>query len=146
LYNDFYRLQDEELKTKILDLASTADIPAHDVYVVNKSEETNALNAYVNGVGSNLRIVLWDTTLQTLDDDEILFVMAHEMGHYVKRHLMWSVIGSIIMSLVGLFLVSRLLAWSVARWGSQLGIRSPSSLASLPLLLLIISVLTFAGS
>ncbi|HEU5139351.1 MAG TPA: M48 family metallopeptidase [Bacillales bacterium] len=146
LYNDFHRLQDQELKGKILNLADKANIPAHDVYVVNKSEETNALNAYVNGIGSNLRIVLWDTTLQKLDDDEILFVMAHEMGHYVKDHLIKSVLGSIAATFVGLFLASRLLKWIVGRWGRFLGIRSVSDLSSLPLLLLIFSVLTFAAS
>ena len=46
-----------------------------------KEQKTNSLNAYVTGVGSNSRIVLWDTTLEQLTDDEILFVMAHEMAH-----------------------------------------------------------------
>lgn len=144
LYNNFYRLQDDELKGKILNLADEADIPAKNVYVVNKSEETNALNAYVNGIGSNLRIVLWDTTLEKLDDDEILFVMAHEMGHYVKNHLFWNLLGSIVMTFVGLFITARLLIWIVGRWGDRLGIHAVSSLATLPLLLLIFSVLSFA--
>lgn len=146
LYDDFHRMPDNELKGKILDLADTAGIPAHNVYVVNKSKKTNALNAYVNGVGPNLRIVLWDTTLEKLDDNEILFVMAHEMGHYVKHHLLWSVLGSIVMTFVGLFITSRILNGAVARWGDRLGFQTPSSLATLPLLLLIISLLSFIAT
>src|SRR5690606_39597744 len=85
LYNDFFPLTNKELETKILELASRADIPADHVFEVNMSEKTNALNAYVNGIGSNSRIVLWDTTLERLSEDEILFIMAHEMGHYVMK-------------------------------------------------------------
>lgn len=145
LYNDFDRLEDNDLRGEILALADQADIPANDVYVVNKSEETNALNAYVNGIGSNLRIVLWDTTLEKLDKEEILFVMAHEMGHYVKNHLIWSMLGSLVLTLVGLYVASRLFLWSWRRWGNKLGIRSMTDLSSLPILLLILSVLSFVG-
>src|SRR5690606_27504033 len=63
LYNDYYRLKDPVLERKILDLAQRADIPADRVYEVDMSEKTNSLNAYVTGLGSSLRIVLWDTTL-----------------------------------------------------------------------------------
>jgi STE24 endopeptidase len=146
LYNDFYTLQDEELRTDILHLAEQADVPAEDVYEVNMSEKTNALNAYVNGIGSNLRIVLWDTTLKQLQDDEVLFVMAHEIGHYVMNHLIWSVVGSIFLSLAGIYLGARLLQWAVRRWGGKWGIDSMTDIASIPVLLLIFSVLTFAVS
>lgn len=72
LYNEFYPLKNKELETEILALASQAEIPADHVYEVNMAEKTNALNAYVNGIGSNSRIVLWDTTLNKLKEDEIL--------------------------------------------------------------------------
>ncbi|GGE49811.1 metalloprotease [Pullulanibacillus camelliae] len=146
LYNDFYPLKDGHLKTEILNLAHQADIPAHNVYEVNMSEKTNGLNAYVNGIGSHLRIVLWDTTLQHLKDREVLFVMAHEMGHYVKHHLLWSVAGSIVSTLVGLYIASKLFTWSLRKWGPALGIRKKDDLASIPILLMIISVLTFVAT
>lgn len=146
LYNNFHRMPNTHLKKEILHLADRANIPAKNVYVVNKSKDTNALNAYVNGIGSNLRIVIWDTTLKKLNNKEILFVMAHEMGHYVKHHLIKSVIGEIIGLFFGLYLASRLFKWSVGRWGPRLGIRSMSDLSSLPLLLLIFSVLSFAAT
>ncbi|HYK73548.1 MAG TPA: M48 family metalloprotease, partial [Pseudoneobacillus sp.] len=75
LYNDFYPLKNKELEKEILSLANEANIPADHVYEVNMGEKTNALNAYVTGIGSNSRIVLWDTTLNRLNDNQILFIM-----------------------------------------------------------------------
>lgn len=146
LYNDFYTLKDKELEEKILNIASKANIPAEHVYEVNMSEKTNALNAYVTGIGSNSRIVLWDTTLNKLNDEEVLFVMAHEMAHYVKKHIYLGMTAYLIISLIGLFIGARLLEWSVKRFGSLLGIKGVNDIASLPLLLLIISMLTFVQS
>ncbi|WP_349409696.1 M48 family metallopeptidase [Pseudalkalibacillus sp. SCS-8] len=146
LYNDFYRLEDKALEEKILALADKADIEADRVYEVNMSEKTNALNAYVNGIGSNLRIVLWDTTLEKLSDEEVLFVMAHEMGHFVKHHLYWNLIGSIVSSFFGLWIGSKLFAAMIRRWGKQWGVEKPTDIASLPALLLVFSVLAFLAS
>ncbi|MCF6411139.1 M48 family metallopeptidase [Pseudalkalibacillus salsuginis] len=146
LYNDFYRLEDKMLEEKILALADKADIPADRVYEVNMSEKTNALNAYVNGIGSNLRIVLWDTTLKNLSDKEVLFVMAHEMGHFVKHHLVWNLVGSIVASFLGLWIGAKLYAAMIKRWGERWGVKKPTDIAALPALLLIFSLLSFAAS
>ena len=100
----------------------------------------------MNGIGSNLRIVLWDTTLKKLDDREVLFVMAHEMGHYVKHHLFWTMIGEIFAILIGLIIAAKLYSSSVRRWGKHFGIRDHKDLAALPILLTIISLLTFVSS
>ena len=72
------------------------------------SEKTNTMNAYVTGIGENKRIVLWDTTLQKLKDQEILFIMAHEMGHYVMKHVYIGLAGYLVLSLAGLFAIDRL--------------------------------------
>lgn len=146
LYNDFYPLKNKELESKILALADQANIPAEHVYEVNKSEETNALNAYVTGVGSNSRIVLWDTTLSRLKDDEILFIMAHEMDHYVEKHIYIGIAGYLLLTLVGLWLISRLMTWIVKRWGSVLKITAVDRISSLPLFFLLTAVLMFASS
>ncbi|MEC1698038.1 M48 family metallopeptidase [Schinkia azotoformans] len=146
LYNDFYPLKDKELEEKILNLASKADIPAEHVYEVNMSEKTNALNAYVTGIGSNSRIVLWDTTLNELNDNEVLFVMAHEMAHYVKKHIYMGMATYLLISFIGLFIASKILEWAVKRFGQRLSIKGIKDIASLPLLLLIISMLTFIQS
>lgn len=146
LYNDFYPLKNKELEAKILDLANEANIPAEHVFEVNMAEKTNALNAYVTGIGSNSRIVLWDTTLNRLNDDQILFIMAHEMAHYVEKHLYIGIAGYLLLSLLGLYLTYRLMNWAVARWGKEFKIDRVGSIRSFPLFLMIISMLAFASS
>jgi STE24 endopeptidase len=146
LYNKFYPLQDEALKEKILNIADKADIPAENVYEVNMSEKTNALNAYVNGIGSNLRIVLWDTTLNKLSDNQVLFVMAHEIGHYVMNHLYWNLISSIVLSFLGLWLGNIIYRKWIEKYGKTWGVKGVGDLAALPALLLIFSLLSFAVS
>ncbi|MBP1930285.1 M48 family metallopeptidase [Ammoniphilus resinae] len=143
IYHKFTPLQDQQLKKEILDLAAEAHIPTEKVYQVDMSRKTNALNAYVNGIGSNTRIVLWDTTLQKLKKDEILFIMAHEMGHYTLHHMAWLFLGSIFMVLAALLVVYYLLRWTVRSCGKYWGIHQVTDLASLPVILLILSVLSF---
>lgn len=146
LYNDFYPLKDKALETKILTLAERAQIPATHVFEVNKSEETNALNAYVTGIGSNARIVLWDTTLNKLSDNQILFIMAHEMCHYVEKHIYFGIAGYLLISLLGLYLTYRIMNWAAKRWGSELKISDVRDIRSLPLFFMILSMLLFAAS
>ncbi len=134
LYNDFYPLKDKELESKILSLADKADIPASHVYEVNMSEKTNALNAYVTGIGSNKRIVLWDTTLNKLKDREILFIMGHEMGHYVMKHVYIGLAGYLLLSLAGFYIIDKLYKRLSKFFGRMLHIKGPEDLAALPLL------------
>ncbi|TFE31540.1 M48 family metallopeptidase [Cohnella luojiensis] len=143
LYNHFSTLSDPNLEQQILELADRADIPAHRVYEVDMSAKTNAMNAYVNGIGSSLRIVLWDTTLKRLNDQEILLIMAHEMGHYVKHHLEWSAVGAVGSSFLLLTIGGWLYRVAIRNRGAKWGIRSPSDMTALPLALLIISVVSF---
>ncbi|MCC3373962.1 M48 family metallopeptidase [Cohnella sp. REN36] len=145
LYNKFAPLSDPKLEQRILDLAARADIPAHRVYEVEMSSKTNAMNAYVNGIGASLRIVLWDTTLNKLEEPEILQIMAHEMGHYVMHHLEWSAAGAIGSSFVALAAGGWLYERIVRRKGAAWGIRRRADWSALPLLLLLISVLNFAS-
>ncbi|CAM3777557.1 M48 family metallopeptidase [Mesobacillus thioparans] len=146
LYNDFTPLKNKELETKILDLAGQAKIPAEHVFEVDMAEKTNSLNAYVTGIGSNSRIVLWDTTLNKLDDDQILFIMAHEMAHYVEKHIYIGIAGYLLLSLFGLYFVSRLMNWAIKRWGREFKLEHPGDLRSLPLFLMFLSMIMFAAS
>jgi STE24 endopeptidase len=146
LYNDFYPLKNKELETEILSLAKKANIPADHVYEVNMAEKTNALNAYVTGIGSNSRIVLWDTTLNRLNNDQILFIMAHEMAHYVEKHLYIGIAGYLLLSLLGLYLTHRVMGWAMSRWRSELKVQGMADIRSFPLLLMILSMFMFAAS
>ncbi|MFD1739135.1 M48 family metallopeptidase [Bacillus salitolerans] len=143
LYNDFYPLKDKELEAKILALADEAGIPAEHVFEVNMSEKTNAMNAYVTGIAGNSRIVLWDTTIEKLSDDEVLFIMAHEMGHYVKKHILFGTVGYIFVTLVGLFLIHKMMNTIVTRWGHALHIKNMQEISSIPLFFLLLSLLSF---
>ncbi|SES13859.1 Zn-dependent protease with chaperone function [Psychrobacillus sp. OK032] len=146
LYNDFYPLTNKELEKEILELAEQANIPTEHVYEVNMAEKTNALNAYVTGIGSNARIVLWDTTLSRLSENEILFIMAHEMGHYVEKHIYFGIGGFLLTMLAGLWLTSKIMPWTIARFGRVLKIERLNAIHSLPLFLLITSFLLFVSS
>jgi STE24 endopeptidase len=146
LYNDFSRLSNPALEQRILELAAKAEIPADRVFEVNMSEKTNSLNAYVNGIGGSLRIVLWDTTLKKMTEQEILLIMAHEMGHYDMHHLEWSAVGAIASSFVVFWLGSRVYLYSMKRWGGRWGVHRPTDAAALPLVLLIMSLFTFIAS
>ena len=143
LYNKCRPLQDQELRAKILTLAARAGIPGRNVYEVDKSRQTKKYNAYVNGFGPSQRIVLWDTTLEGMKEDEILAVMAHEMGHYVLRHI-WKGIAFFSLLSFALFYCSGLIArWATARFGARWGFRETHDLASLPLLGVTITLLSF---
>lgn len=145
LYNDFYPLKNKELEAEILKIADRADIPADHVFEVNMSEKTNSMNAYVNGIGANARIVLWDTTLNKLSEDQILFIMAHEMAHYVEKHIYFNILQSLLFSLLGLYLAAKLMNGCINRFGPALKIPSIQDISSLPLLLLLLSMLTFVS-
>ena len=143
LYNDFRPLQDQQLKHDILQLAEQAGVPTHQVYEVDMSKKTNALNAYVTGIGSNMRIVLWDTTLQKLTRDEVLFIMAHEIGHYASHHMTWLFLGSVCVLFITLYLLSVTYQWIIERFGHFWGINDVREIATLPVILLLLSVFSF---
>jgi STE24 endopeptidase len=142
LYNKFEPLRNDSLKGKILALAASADIPARQVYEVNMSARTNAVNAYVTGIGSNARIVLWDTTLNKLKEDEILVIMAHEMGHYKEKHIYFETAFGIVETFALLWAAYRLFVSFLGKFGGCFGIRRDGrDLAALPVLLLMVTLL-----
>jgi Zn-dependent protease with chaperone function len=140
LFNRFGPMQDKTLEADILALADRAGIEGGRVFEVAKSEDTKALNAYVNGFGRTKRIVLWDTTLKALDRQQVLVVMGHEMGHYVLDHV-WKLIGVLaVMIFVMLYAVQRLAATLIDRFGGRFGFTSLADVASLPLILVLFSL------
>jgi len=119
------------------------DIPESRVYVMNASSKLNALNAYVTGLGASRRVVVWDTTIARLPTPELLAVFGHEMGHYVLGHVRAGVLFAAGLLLAGLFSGSYLFQWAVSRWGGLWGLRGMDDWASLPVLLLFLSLLGF---
>ncbi len=70
------------------------DIPPDRMFLMKASAKTNGLNAYVTGIGTTKRIVVWDTTAGRIPDDEVLFVFGHESGHYVLHHILKGLAGT----------------------------------------------------
>jgi len=143
LFNDFGPMKNKELETKILNLAERAGIEGSRVFEVNKSADTKALNAYVTGFGDTKRIVLWDTTIAKLSEPEILFVMGHEMGHYVLGHVWKGITFFSLLILATLYLIHRTAGWLIARYRDRFGFDSLADVASLPLILLLFSLYFF---
>lgn len=139
LFDDFGPMQDKALEAKILALADRAGIEGGRVFEVNKSEDTEAVNAYVAGLLETKRIVLWDTLLTKLDQDQVLVVMGHEMGHYVLGH-MWTLFALLcLLVLATLYAVHRSLGFLIRRNSHRFGFNDPADVASLPLLVLLFS-------
>ncbi|QZT37670.1 M48 family metallopeptidase [Halosquirtibacter xylanolyticus] len=106
LFNKQTPLEDGELKNKIMGFAGQVDFPIKEIYVIDGSKRSAKANAYFTGLGKMKRIVLYDTLIDQLDSDEILAVLAHEVGHAKKRH----VIQSMFLSLTQTFIIFYLLS------------------------------------
>jgi len=119
------------------------EIPRSRIFNMNASSKMKAVNAYVSGLGATRRVVVWDTSLQHMTEDEILFVFGHEMGHYVLGHVLDGILFSCAVLLIFLYIAYRLLNWMLTRWGETWAIRGPADLASLPVLILLLSVFSF---
>ncbi len=140
LFNKFGPMKDKQLEEQILALAAKAGIQGGRVYEVDKSQETKALNAYVIGFGSTKRIVLWDTTLKAMTPDQILFVVGHEMGHYVLNHMWWGMAYYSALSFVIFYLTYLSANFLMKRYHHRFGFNSLSNIASFPLFLLLIGI------
>ncbi len=138
LFNKFGPMNDKELERSILALASRSGIEGSRVFEVNKSADTNAVNAYVTGFWQSKRIVLWDTLIKKLNERELLVVMGHEMGHYALGHVVRSILMSSILTFVGLFLVDRVGRWLVRRYHDRLGFDQLADIASVPLMMMLL--------
>ncbi len=143
LYNDFGPMQDKQLEAQILSLADRAGIEGSRVFEVNKSVDTEAVNAYVTGFLATKRIVLWDTIIAKLTPKQLLFVMGHEMGHYVLKHIIVLTVVLSAAAMLGLYLIYRLSGALIARYRERFGFDELGDFASLPLLSLLIGAFFF---
>jgi len=139
LFNKFGPMKNKELESKILQLAKRAGIEGGRVYEVAKSEDTKTLNAYVTGFGATKRIVLWDTTIAKLDEDELLFVMGHEMGHYALGHVWKTILFLSLLIIATLYAIHRTAGWLINKFHRRFGFTELSDVASLPLIILLFS-------
>jgi STE24 endopeptidase len=119
------------------------DIPPQRMFWMGAGEKTKALNAYVTGIGGSKRIVVWDTTIADMTTPQIVFVAGHEMGHYVLHHIPKG-LSLFAALLLGMFYLGyRSIGWVLAKWGGKWRIRGLDDWASLPALLLLLSMFSF---
>ena len=112
------------------------NIPPERMFLMRASEKGNGLNAYVTGLGPTRRIVVWDTTADRIPQDEVLFIFAHESGHYVLHHVALGVVLGIVGTLAMLWMTAALAEWLVKRRGNRWQVHSLASPVGLTLLLL----------
>lgn len=118
LFNTYKPLPSSPLTQAILKLAASQGIRAAAVYEFDMSVQTNEVNAYVSGLGRTERIAVADTTLKSMRPDEVLFIMAHEMGHYKLGHLWILTAEAWALIVVAIVLVATL--------GTRLARRNPA--------------------
>jgi len=122
------------------------EIPPERMFWMKASDKTISANAYVSGFGASKRIVIWDTTIAQETPDEVVTDFGHEMGHYVLGHVWKGTLFGAALFFVLLYLGYRSIGWLLARWGASWGVRGLDDLASLPALLLLITVFAFLAN
>jgi STE24 endopeptidase len=109
LFNKFTPIEDESLKERIAGIAEKAGIHAGKILRIDASKRSKHTNAYFTGIGRVKRIVLYDTLLESMSHNEILSVLAHEIGHWKKKHLLKTLVVFEIFSLIALYISYRLI-------------------------------------
>ena len=106
LFNEFTKLKEGELKDEIDEYALKVQFPLKEIFIVDGSKRSSHSNAYFTGFGKNKRIVLYDTLLKNHSTNEIISIIAHEVGHYKKKHIIINTIMSIAITGIMLFCLS----------------------------------------
>jgi len=124
LFNKQTILEEGDLKNEIIKYVNSVGFKAHDIYVINGSKRSTKANAYFSGFGNQKRITLYDTLINDLENDEIVAVLAHEVGHYKRKHILYNLTSSIILTGFSLFVLSLFIKTPVL--SLALGVSLPS--------------------
>jgi len=111
LFNKYEPIRDEDLKKKIETLLAKVGLKAKGIFQVDEGKRSKHTNAYFTGIGRTKRIVLYDTLLASHTHEEILSVLAHEIGHWKKKHILKRLIFMIAASLAGFYMLYLLVNW-----------------------------------
>ena len=136
LFYKFKPLENDELKSAILDLCRKTGVHVKGIYTFNMSKDTKKANAAFTGMGRTKRIILGDTLVENFSKEEIEMVFSHEMGHYKKNHIIKIITVSTILTFAGLYITANLYEASLGYFGFS-GI---SEIAAIPLLFLYLSI------
>ncbi len=141
LFNKFVPMPDGSLKSRIETLLAKTGFKSQGLFVMDGSTRSSHGNAYFSGLGNAKRIVLFDTLISRLDEPEIEAVLAHELGHFKRRHIIKRIAALFALSLLFLWILGRL---ANAEWFYiGLGVTQMSAGSALTLFALVLPVFTF---
>lgn len=109
LFNKLSPMEEGTLKTKILEYVSKVQFPVNQIQIMDGSKRSSKANAFFSGLGPKKSIVLFDTLIHDMDENEIIAVLAHEVGHYKHKHIYKSIIISLISTGITLFIFGKLM-------------------------------------
>jgi STE24 endopeptidase len=136
-FNTFEPMPAGQLRSDLLALAEENGTPVQDVLVSDASRRTTALNAYVSGFGSTRRIVVYDTVLGRLPDDEIESIVAHELGHVAADDVLTGTLMGALGAAAGVAALGWVLSWTPLQ--RRVGIDSPGDPRVVPLVLFLLA-------
>ena len=106
LFNKLTPLGDGDLKTAIESFAKKVNFPLDNIFIMDGSKRSAKANAFFSGIGKKKKIVLYDTLIANHTTEELVAVLAHEVGHFKKKHIVWSYLISIVQVFFVLFVLS----------------------------------------
>lgn len=106
LFNKLTPLGEGELKTAIEDFAKKVNFPLDNIFIMDGSKRSKKANAFFSGIGKKKKIVLFDTLIENHTTEELVAVLAHEVGHYKKKHIVWGYVLSVAQIFLMLFILS----------------------------------------
>jgi STE24 endopeptidase len=141
LFNKFTPLEEGSLKERIQGLLARCGFNSQGIFIMDGSKRSGHGNAYFTGLGNNKRIVFFDTLVNSLDEEELEAVLAHELGHFKRKHVIKMLVATSVMSLISL----AILGWLISEpwFYNGLGVEQPSNAAALLLFMLVSPVFTF---
>jgi len=124
LFNKQTPLEESSLKEKISEYAKSVGFKLDKIFVIDGSKRSTKANAYFSGFGNEKRVTLYDTLIDDLDDEEIVAVLAHEVGHYKKKHIIFNLFSSILLTGFMLYVLSLFISNPIL--SNALGVEIPS--------------------
>lgn len=141
LFNKFSTLEEGEVKDKILELLKRTGFESKGLFVMDASKRSGHGNAYFTGFGKNKRIVFFDTLINTLNPSEVEAVLAHELGHFKRKHVLKLMVKAFVFSFIGLFILGQLMK---AQWFFEgHGVSSQETYMALVLFTMVSGIYTF---
>ena len=124
LFNKQTPLEEGALRHKISEYAKSVGFSLNKIFVIDGSKRSTKANAYFSGFGSEKRVTLYDTLINDLEDEEIVAVLAHEVGHYKRKHIIFNLVTSVLLTGLTLYILSIFISNPLL--SNAIGVETPS--------------------